>query len=164
LTFDQARLNSLRANATAEEIALLEDGELTFEEYEAGYTKALSCLYDSGLVDVFERPELSPRWVYNWPVRFSDANRVAATAAFERCRAEHFSTLEFLWAEATAPTQEEVQAARIDLAQCLRDAGHDVEENPTSATFLPFIYEADPDLRLCSTVVSDRYALPGFAG
>lgn len=153
---------------------LLGDGVLTFPEYEGAVLAYVGCVEEQGVivehVDGDGRaagPGLTARGQYLFsttlPHRPGKRATVSELRAIElKCGGEYFDVVAQLWAEHVAPTEQELAAARNALGTCLRGAGLDVPENPSSSDFGPVA--ASPAYRGCSEEVSQKFGIPGFGG
>jgi hypothetical protein len=154
--------------------AFLEDGVLTFAEYEAATLAYLQCLEDKGVIvqyddgkELKDGPALSPRGQYLFTTTLPHRPEKRATLsefrAIESACGTEFADVVFqLWAEHVAPTQQELAAARDALGACLRGAGLDVPEHPSSTDFGPVA--SSIHYRDCSRQVSEEFGIPGFGG
>jgi hypothetical protein len=124
------------AAASSRERPLIEDGVLTFEEYQSAVLETITCFERAGVNVVHfpgygrggvgePGPRLSSRGVYSYVGAVQgtpDKPPAEAAAATAACKAGS-AQIEFLWAQHTAPSQVEIQAMRDYMAKCLRDAG-----------------------------------------
>ncbi|MCC6960225.1 MAG: hypothetical protein IT301_10295 [Dehalococcoidia bacterium] len=140
-TIPPAQLTGWLAVASERERPLLEDGVLTFAEYQSAVLDAVACIERGGVKVVHfpgygrggvgePGPRLSSRGVYSYAGSVqgssgsvpADAARVVAD-----CKAGS-AQVEFIWAQHTAPSEVELQAMRDAMAVCLREAGASVPE------------------------------------
>ncbi len=101
---------------------LLEDGDLTFSEYERAVFATVDCLVSEGF-DV-SGVRLSPfdgdtyEFSYSVPGKsLPDAARVAA----DRCFLEYLDTVDLVWAGVNRSTESELAEQDLRLRQCLSD-------------------------------------------
>jgi hypothetical protein len=140
-------MNELRSAASPAQWALLEDGALTFAEYESATFSTISCLEEGGIQVIHVEPaavrslesqqpgpRLTKRGRYEFIVKIPAGQDLQAQTRNEtRCREEFSSLVDLLWAEHLTPTEEELQALRDAVADCLRQQGEQIRENPTDA-------------------------------
>lgn len=172
-TFDASRLNAA-PDLSAFQRSILEDGVLTFPEYEQATLAFLSCVEDGGVIvrhveaDQYkEGPELTSRGQYRFSLYLP--NREGKPAAVDemrglenRCGTEFTAVIQQLWAEHIAPSEKELAAAREALAVCLREQGLDIPEPPSSEDF--GVAASSPAYATCSSAVALQFAIPGFGG
>ncbi len=133
------------AAVSERERPLIEDGVLTFEEYQAAVLETVACFERAGVKVVHfpgygrggvgePGPRLSSRGVYSYAGAVQgtpDKRPVESAAATAACKAGS-AQVESLWAQHTAPSQVEMQAMRDYMAKCLRDAGATVPQDHAS--------------------------------
>lgn len=142
---------------------LIEDGIITFADYERAVYATVACLEERG-VDVVEGPELTGRNVYQFTYAADD--REQGPVVYWECYEEHQVVIDRVWAGTGQenPTEEELEEARAALEACLRGAGIDLPGGASSADFAA-VAESDPTIfQPCSEEVSDEFDMPGFAG
>lgn len=139
------RMSEILSSASTFERPLLEDGVLTFSEYESATFATISCLIDHGmdvvhvdpapvksLSDAKPGPRLTSRGRYEFVVKYPAGRDLQSSSLDEsRCRDSFSSVVALLWAEHLAPSQEEFQALRNATADCLRQRGEQVPANPS---------------------------------
>lgn len=178
------RLAEVRSAASSLERPIIDDGVISFAEYEAATFSAIRCFTERGFTIIpgdgpesgaqSAGPRLTRRGRYSYspvsPAGF-DAARFGAVIA--DCKTP-YATVEFLWATITSPTAQEVNEARQSLARCLRESGIEVPENASGLDLMTIAFPPDgrpePGKRrpefysLCARQVAEEYDLPGFLG
>ncbi|VAW09331.1 hypothetical protein MNBD_ACTINO02-3189, partial [hydrothermal vent metagenome] len=119
-----AFLDRLGDDVPVSQAAALEDGVITFEEYEAAYERTVACMRDSGLVVKGPKPENAGRFL-----TYSFQAGVGGAEADEPCRREHLDLVNGLWLAQAVPSEAEAEVMAREYAACLRSAGVDVEDN-----------------------------------
>ena len=120
--------------ATAYQLGILGDDQLTFEEYDGAVDAMVKCIRDK---DVFiTDPAYSTAFrQFEYLVGATSTLEEAdpAEAVWERCYREFVDVVETAWVIQNAPSEEEAQAYRSQVAACLRARGFDVPEHPSHA-------------------------------
>jgi len=147
--------------------AILEDGDLTFQEYERALLDTVACLQDAG-VRIVSGPQLQSdgRTLH---FSFSGGATIAGVDAagqqYDICYAEHLDLVSLVWLFLDPKTEQELQAARRSLVDCLREAGVDVADDPSDVDFVRFYQEEPPEsFHRCRRQVIDRFGLPDTWG
>ncbi len=152
---------------------ILNDGQVTFAEYDEAFLAYVSCAGQRGWVPVAP-PRLTSRRLYDY--QFTRPNSDPAAGASERarwegdlrtCEAMFFDEVQRAWVVKTAPSQQELQAARDALGACLRDAQvSDVPAHPTAEDWERFIVVSSGAtlderkvFRTCLTAVQGEYGI-----
>ena len=153
---------------SAEVKAVVEDGVLTFPEYESSVLAMASCVRDAGgRFYRDDQPKLTWRGLYVYSTGFPEAVP-GAQAAVSGCVERYVGILDMLWKEVTDPTREEEEAAMNALASCLHEFGLDdiIPEGRRREDFEmlgPKLAEDDRALYMsCAQRIGDEYALPYF--
>ncbi len=183
MEFDASRANELMRTASQYQAELLQDGVLTFSEYESAILAAVKCEEAAGFkILAFPipgkpgrpGPELSTRGEYQY-VQASDdgADRAELGAALQRCEEEYVSIVKPLWAEHVAPTASELQGARNEIGSCLREQGVAVSRQPSGDELMKLAFPpdghpnkpqpAEPYLG-CAMKVAELFGIPGYLG
>jgi hypothetical protein len=97
---------------------LINDGVLTFSEYETAVFADVQCYADRGLT---ASPELDVRGDYQ--VNAAAPDSATLNAAYAACTPQYYDVVDFLWRVHTAPSVQEYAAATDGMAQCLIEAG-----------------------------------------
>lgn len=166
--------------ATKVERPILEDGVISFSEYERLTFAALACLEEGGLAPMHypsisrtdgaqPGPLLTSRGEY---IFFAQATPGQAYADGRRVWDECTKvapTVEFYWtAIKTEPTEAERQAHRDSIAACLRNSGHDAPEHPSKHDLAMVAFPPDgviaelnePDwFEACHYPANDEFAI-----
>lgn len=132
-----------------EQLAVLRQEEITFEDYAAANSRLFACLEEAGLEPQGLRVE---RHLGNDQLTY-DVGGVATEADFEamqRCEAAHTYYLDFFWQTATPRTldwERRRQAAlREPLMECLADMGVDFASDATHLELTILAHEHFRDL------------------
>ncbi|MGB4861239.1 MAG: hypothetical protein WBO97_02165, partial [Tepidiformaceae bacterium] len=162
----------LRDPATSDEIRqVLEDGVITFPEYEASVLAMAACVRDAG--GVFSRPDqprLSWRGLYTYSTGFPEAVP-GAQAAVSGCVDRHVGILDLFWKELVSPSAKDIADAMAAMALCMRDNGLGtlVPESMAPQDFQKIVRTIAPDeskLRAyvgCAKSAENEFGLIGFA-
>lgn len=159
------KLQYIAVDAPPEQRAAFEDGVITFQEYEQAVLKMANCLRQEGIA---WEPKLDPSGKYydngvNIPA--GPPEEVARkSAAIDRCEGQYVEATLTGWQMQNNPTQKELEDARKALAECLRNRGISVPENPVEQDFIPLKIGASPDFLACVQEIQARFGLRGFAG
>ena len=122
----RAFLDRLGDDVPVSQAAALEDGVITFEEYEAAYERTVACMRDSGIVVDGPKPENGARFL-----TFSFQGGVGDAEADEPCRREHLDLVNGLWLAQAAPSEAEAEVIAREYTACLRAAGVVIEGSPS---------------------------------
>jgi hypothetical protein len=142
----------------------LEDGVVTFDEYEAAALRTVQCINEGGMQGEAPFDEhtrvyvVGARWRSSGS-REGDQQKQAAVAA---CDAEHWNAISQAWSAQNQPTEQVLQQARSALGTCLRNAGLSVPDAPAPQDFEP--YRKTEAFAACARQVQDEFGLPYFAG
>ena len=183
LLISQGQLPALMSSASRYQADLLADGRLTFSEYENAVFGAVRCEEAAGFKILAypepgkpgrPGPELTARGEYQYvQVAADDADRSSLAAALSDCENEYVSVLRALWADHVAPTPADMQAARDEIARCLRAHGIKVPSHPSGEELMKLAFPPDgipyaprPEQPYvgCASEVAGRLALPGYLG
>jgi hypothetical protein len=135
---------------------LLQDGELTYSEYESSVLATVQCLKDRG-VTISVEPRLVPGKRLEFAYETSEANDASASSAYDDCYREYENLVDIVWYRQNAPSQQQLDAARAALADCLRKAGVDLPEHPTSTDFRRLATVGNTSLFACQEEVSREF-------
>jgi len=142
--------------------AALEDGIITFGEYERGVLDAVVCLKEKGLEP--SQPVLDSRGVfYKFTYSVPDG-RDDLFASARECMREHADAVSSAWSFVHQPTQKEFDDARAALVICLRDGGIDVPEAPSPQFFVSLATSGNERYASCANRIQDEFGIEGFAG
>lgn len=181
LTADRVRQAEQQAGTvSAYQKNILKDNTVTFAEYQAAVFGAVACWQHEGFAVTgygpVPGPVLNARGAYDYlqtaPVGMSSDQQ---TKLIAKCTDEYVSLLQPLWTDHVAPSQQDVQAARDALGDCLREKGYDLPAHPASQDFTALIFpdglpasgtrvQFPPGFAECATKIDDQFAMPGFRG
>lgn len=157
---------ALAAGASAPQRRILEDGKLTYEEYESSVLATVACLEAGGMAIVVP-PELDvdgKTLKFSYSGGPSDTDGSAAQGVYRKCYNEYQSRVDQGWAYLQQPPESVLREARASLLRCLRDRGVAVPETlePSDIEGLPVL--AGEHYLPCLSAVQQEFGLPGFAG
>jgi len=124
---------------------MLEDGEVTFDEYERAVLAAMQCLRDAGIRTA--GPDLVDGRFYTFD--FAEGDDPARTDdVLAGCEEEYLSEVEWAWSEASRTPQDDERHEQFygGVADCLRRNGVDIEDS--SPASLSAVLDADRALYL----------------
>jgi len=155
-------LTELRKGAGKEQLEMLADGEVTFQEYEQAILSTITCISNAGIT--VGTPELKYQrkyYWYDWEIPGDKADELfpkldACTGAWR--------PIVDAWYLEIAPTEEEILAGRRALVTCLRDAGIDIPVEATEQDFARLRSSPSPKFLKCVEKVREEFGLVGFAG
>jgi hypothetical protein len=163
MEISSGRLQALPGELSDFQKDILKDGVLTFAEYETAVLSLVDCAQRAG-ISLAEPVRISKRDTYLYSFTYPLASRAGAEDSILSCRQTYTDYLEQFWAEFTAPSEEELQRARDELARCLRDRGIEVPKPASPEDFGQFRSHPTPDFFECAQQTSDTFGLPGFSG
>jgi hypothetical protein len=149
---------------------------VTYADYEGAVLAYIACLKDAGfeVTDPTPVPGQQLTFIASRPLAADapdfesagpDELRRYAESRRELTRpcAERYRPVVDAWTTATAPSGEQLDEAREALANCLREAGEDVPQSPSTEDFVQLQQTAAafPD---CSERVGEEYGIPFFGG
>ncbi|MFT4744636.1 MAG: hypothetical protein ACI9AD_000481 [Nitriliruptoraceae bacterium] len=132
---------SIPAGLPDSQRVLIEDGELTFAEYERALFNLVDCMTAEG-IKVLE-PDLVDGKFYSYTVAQTDRS----DAVVDACDTEHFSYIEQVWADVNPQDPADEQREIEQVASCLRDLGFEVES--TQASVVRFSQESPAAFSTC---------------
>ena len=155
------------AEASAYQRAILEDGTLTFEEYERAVLDTVACLRDAD-VRIVSAPSLQPdgrTLEFTFTGGSSRADAEAAGRVYDTCYAEHLDLVSLVWVFLDPTSERQLANARREFASCLREAGVELPADSTDADFARF-YESEPPAAFhrCREHVVQELGLPATWG
>ncbi len=160
-TIPESRLDDILAAASEFERPLLADGVLTFAEYEQAVFAGLSCLEEKGATIVHVVPVVFGGTVHGDFAQAKPGPRLTARGQYfyipslpglslpetqsirESCAKQYHSIIDFLWAEAIAPTESERQTMTTVMGDCMRERGLEIPENPSEDDLLRAAWPPD---------------------
>lgn len=143
---------------------LLNDGQLTYQEYEASVLATVQCLRERGVtISVEPRPAPGKRIEFAYASTAEDD--AAASAAYDECYREYENLVDIVWFRQNQPSEQTLDAARAALAKCLRAAGVALPDDPSPADFRAVAMSGDRAFSDCQARISQDFDLSsGFAG
>lgn len=112
-------LSAYREQATEEQRAYFDDGEIGFSDYRRTVFATVACLEAGGYV---AQAELAEDGFYQYAVRSTDGDESRLDASVDECRARWSEQVEAAFRSLQSPTSEDLPAV-IATIDCLRDAG-----------------------------------------
>lgn len=155
-------LTELRKGAGKEQLEMLADGEVTFQEYEQAILSTITCISDAGIT--VGTPELKYQrkyYWYDWEIPGDKADELFPK--LDACTGAWLPIVD-AWYLEIAPTEEEISAGRRALVTCLRDAGIDIPVEATEQDFARLRSSPSPEFIDCAEKVREEFGLVGFAG
>ncbi len=155
-------LTELRKQAGDEQLSMLADGQISFDEYEQAILSTIKCISDAGIS--VGPPELKYRrkyYTYDWEIPGDRADELFPK--LDACTSAWRPVVDGWYLENT-PTEEEISSARRALVACLRDAGIDIPAEPTEQDFARLRSSPSRDFIGCADRIAEEFGLIGFAG
>jgi hypothetical protein len=140
---------------------MVADGSVSFEEYERSALDYVACLESAGF-EVEATLRFRGRY-YDIVARSAEIPVQAMQDDWNTCAAQ-FSLILDIWSLQNQPSEEELQAARMALAECLRERGLEISDKPTPEELGSLARSGRPGVAQCSVDVAETFGLPGFAG
>lgn len=151
-----------RVTPSAVQLALLADGELTFDEYESAVLATVQCLKEAGLTMV-DTPRLDlsgTRYVFGYFAGRDDEEFDRSRAIFGDCYTLHQAVVDREWGRLTAPPEGRLQDALAALANCLELAGFEIAGPISQADFIPLTQQDPEQFNRCLAAVSKEFSIP----
>ncbi|MGE5595853.1 MAG: hypothetical protein ACM3S1_07445 [Hyphomicrobiales bacterium] len=174
---DEARVAAAKAQGvSAFQLGLIEDGTLTFAEYEQAILAMVQCSVDAGAGVAYMKAghpilneiRMTKQGLYDYAFRIpAEADESAITSAINGCKHEYSEMVEGFWSEHVRPSVEELNAAREALIDCMQDAGMDVPDGVSGEEFFQYTQpngQPDPRYIDCVAKVDEEADLPYFGG
>jgi hypothetical protein len=173
--FGEARARAITSDpSTPEPVRLvLEDGVLTFPEYESAVLSMIQCVEGAGARVRDRDPVLNFRGLYVWGISWANEKGDISQAVLA-CVQNELGLLDLLWKEFVAPSESEVQMAMKNMAECMgrADMRQYIPQDLRPAEFqrVPIQLATagrDGDIPVfvsCARQVQDEYGLIGFIG
>jgi hypothetical protein len=161
-TYDYIDLSEGTVSPSPSQLALLDDGSVTFDEYEAAVLATVQCLKDAG-IQVVDEPRLDlsgTRYVYRYFAGFSDAEFEEVRLSYQECYTLHQAVVDVEWAKLTAPPQGRLQEALTSLASCLADAGFEVPTQISDSDFANLLAQDPITFNTCLERVTEQFGIP----
>lgn len=130
------------------QMGLLEDGELSFGEYESAVRATVACLEGEGIW-VSDVELDGDQFAYTFGGSASVDEQEVVEETYERCYSQYQSTVDLAWVVQNAPSEEESQAIRNEIAVCLRELGLEVGEDPSHEEIVRIVQAAGNDAYGC---------------
>lgn len=122
----------------------LEDGVVTFEEYELAFFNMIACVQGKG-VNVSD-VTLSPRRRYEFQASAPVGQIEDFPGVMNSCRSQYFNEVDRLWSRHTAPTQSEVDEVVREVLACMRAEGADIPETASREDVFNFFTAGGGDV------------------
>lgn len=170
ISADRVREIQTDSSTSAFQREALQDGVLTFAEYESAVLQMASCVEDSG-GEV--KLDLNVRGGYKHIISYP-IDRTDVAAAVQKCVTDSLSVIEQLWAEVTAVPELDLQTAMVEMRTCLIDRGFPdppVTSEPSDFRLYmrtlnsrgEFSEERMTEYQECAQRVEDKWGLSYFA-
>lgn len=164
-TSDRNLWNTAWSEATSSQRAALQDGELTFPEYESAALRTVQCINDAGGMRgeaKFDRASSSYTLGARWESSGSTDDDRRKQEESDACYAEHWNGINQAWAAANQPSEQELIDARAALGDCLRTAGIDIPSPPSEQDIQE--RRGTAGFFSCLTQVQEEFGIPNFGG
>lgn len=122
---------------------ILEDGEVTFGEFEAAVAAYSSCLEELGVAVEAEYSDTNESFDYTFTLPGGDVGAALEAPEAVACHEEYVSRVELVWADQVGPSAEEDRAFYEAIAACMRAQGFEVADAEPQT--LGFWFEQQPD-------------------
>lgn len=143
----QPNIASSWEGVSDEQRAALDDGDLTYAEYERAVLAEVECLVAEGFAirtpPTYDPIERRLRFSYT-SGSGSDGRQDAVIAIADGCNLQHSAMVGAVWGLLNQPTPEEIAEAREAIMECLRAS--DVAEHPPVGTAEFTAWVTDPDV------------------
>jgi hypothetical protein len=150
--------------ASEEQLEALADGIVTHAEFERATLAMVQCMIDEGitfeLMPVWD--ETKTRMDFHFIAGTTIEETFVTTAIRDDCNLRHRGAVGHVWRMQTAPSEASLIAARAALGDCLRDAGLEVSDAPSSSDLTALA--DDPAFWPCAQQIQVEFGIPGFAG
>lgn len=160
----QSEVLDIRRTSSEFQVGLLQDGLLTFSEYEEAFLAMVQCVEAAGLTLV-ERPQLTAEEKYYLLLWYRDRQEMERDQPkADACRAEYFESIDRTWARRDPSAYASIYASALEaLKACLSEAGSDLPEKP-SLDDLHVLRDAfDPVYFRCLQATQESHRIPGWA-
>lgn len=184
LTEEQRARYSREANGTQK--VILDDGLITFDEYEAAIFAAIRCYRDADVeISAYPTrnntppgpgPTLTARGEYQYLANFREGTTAdEANKIIVKCERDIVGIIRPLWLDHVSPDEREVQQSRDEMAICLKSAGFDVPEHPSQEDLFVVAFPPSgqppagrivlpPEYEQCAAPARQKLGLPSFIG
>jgi hypothetical protein len=160
----QSEVLEIQRTSSEFQVGLLQDGLLTFSEYEEAFLAMVQCVEAAGLTLV-ERPQLTAEEKYYLLLWYRDRQEMERDQPkADACRAEYFESIDRTWARRDPSAYASMYASALEaLKACLSEAGSDLPEKP-SLDDLHVLRDAfDPVYFRCLQATQESHRIPGWA-
>lgn len=107
---------------------ILEDGEVTFGEFESAVGAYSACLEELGIAVEAEYSDTNESFDYAFSLPGGDVGAALDTPEAVECHDQYVSRVELVWADQVGPTAEEERAFYEAIAECMRAQGFEVAD------------------------------------
>lgn len=154
---------------------------VTFQDYERAFWAFMQCAEEGGW-ELVEPPEVSARQRFVYQLYkpshvVPEGQTPSAEEGFtlleevEVCNRDYFTDIDRAWTEQNLPTEQELTDARRALGACVREAGYEYPEEPSTADWEAWdilLDGSDPaeverfwSGRACMEKIQEEFALHG---
>ncbi len=150
------------ANLTDFQRAIIEDGVVTFAEYESAMYAVMACVEAHG-IEIVGGLTADPSgkqlgFATRLGMDFEEARENGRKT--QQCHNQYAGVVTMLWAFQNQPTEQQRQEARAALDACLREAGAPLPEDPAPQDFFGLVHDYAP----CFEQVQREFGIPNFVG
>jgi len=160
----QSEVLEIQRTSSEFQAGLLQDGLLTFSEYEEAFLAMVQCVEAAGLT-LAERPQLTAEENYYLLLWYRDLQEMERDQPkADACRAEYFESIDRTWARRDPSAYASIYASALEaLKACLSEAGADLPDKP-SLDDLHVLRDAfDPVYFRCLQATQKSHRIPGWA-
>lgn len=169
LSSDQ--VNTVISSLPSAQSKVIKDGLITWDDYQASFGKYTSCLQSAGAV-IEGQPTVNARrkLTVQIAVPLFGNGPAHADGIIQDCYRQNLSLIDQLWSMQNAPSQAELEDARIAFAACLRDQGFsEVPARPKPGELVKFWPSESSSIPgttffACQAKVDQAFGLEGFGG
>ena len=164
---DEVKLSS-SVKAFVESVAseytrpLVDDGVVTFAEYEKSLFAMLQCLGEAGVYPD-QPPVLDASRHYSYGLVIPSNDKDQADKAIASCRSYYFEAVQRAWGTYKPPGFDELLAqARDTVGSCASNAGIEVERPVSHAEMVELLRKEDPRFLTCVSQAQQSFKLYGI--
>lgn len=155
-------VEEMRRQSTPFQVELVEDGRLTFSEYEKAFFADVQCVTEAGIL-VPKTPAVSADQQFVLETFYPDRESLERGLPEEaRCRNTYLEWIERAWRSDMGRYQQVYDEARRALGRCARSAGLDLPEFPTADDTKPFFEDFNPEYFRCLKKTQESQNLDGW--
>ncbi len=167
----KSELRTILADPLTDDLvkSLIDDGVISFPDYEAAVLSAMACIRETGGLFRSTDPKLSVRGVYSWVSRIPGSpTNTSAVETAAGCRDSRLGILEFYWKRLVAPAEREIEAAMREMGECMAAGGlaDRIPREMGVEQFRQIPSSLPPETRQvylsCARSTQDRWGLIGF--